>query len=128
METPPENGSSLADTSKRLLWRLVAICHNRSELFMVEIQEERERARVMIFFAAAAAVLGLLAGMTLTAIVAIAAGRHYFIALVILAVLYVSGAVGLYLKLGQLRRDWESFPGTRDQLQKDRECFENHLT
>ena len=92
---------------------------------MVEIKEERQRVRTMIIFAAGMAVLGLLAGMTVTAIIAFAAGRHYFIALIVLAVLYVGGAVGLYLKLGQLNRNWEPLSGTRDQLQKDCECLEN---
>jgi uncharacterized membrane protein YqjE len=128
MEPEPETDSNLADTTKRLAWRLLAICHNRAELFMVEMQEERERARVIIFLASATAVLGLLAGITLTAVIACAAGPHILIALIILAAVYITGAVFFYFKLAQMQRDWESLSHTREQLQKDRECFEKTLS
>src|SRR5580704_16980504 len=127
METPPESDSNSADATKRVLWRLMAIGHNHSELLMVEIQEERERARLMLFLAAAAGLFGLLGAITLTAVIAIAAGNHYFIALIILAVLYFAGAMIFYFKLEQLRRHWETMSGSRDQLQKDRECLEKRL-
>lgn len=128
MEIPPETDSTLADATKRVMWRLMAIVHNRSELLMVEIQEERERTRVMIFLASATAVFGLLAAMVLTAVIALAAGSHYFLALVILTVCYAGGAVVFYFKFEQLRRHWETFSGTREQLEKDHECLEKQLT
>lgn len=95
---------------------------------MVEIQEERARARAMLFLASAAAVLGLLAGMTLTAVIALAAGSHVLAALIILTLVYGGTAIFLYLKLEKMGRDWETLAGTRDQLQKDRECFEKTLS
>lgn len=128
METPPETDPSLADTTKRVVWRLLAICHNRIELLMVEIQEERERARVIIFLASTMVVLGLLAGITITAVIACAAGTHYLIALIILAILYSTGTVVLYFRLSNLKAEWEMLSGTREQLDKDRECFEKTLT
>lgn len=127
METPPETDSSLTDATKRFVWRLMAIFHNRCELLMVEIQEERERARLMIFLAAGAAVLGLLGSMALSALIVVAAGRYYLLALIILTVCYLGGALILFLKFSKLRRDWEPLPGTREQLTKDRECLEKQL-
>jgi uncharacterized membrane protein YqjE len=127
METPPETDSDLAGTTKRIAWRLLAICNNRAELLMVEMQEEREKARIIVFLGAAIAVLALLAGITLTALIACAAGSHIFLALIILTIVYTGGAVFFYLKLMQLKRDWETLPGTREQLEKDRECFEKTL-
>lgn len=94
---------------------------------MVEIQEERERARKMIVLAAIGGVLGLLGGITLTAVIVVAAKPHYLGALAALAILYLCGALGLYFKVARLLHDWESVPGTRDQLQKDRECLEKQL-
>lgn len=126
METTSD--SNLADATKRIACRLMAIGHNRAELLMVEIQEERERVRVMIFMAAAMAILGLLAGMTITALIAVAAGSHYLAALGILAVIYSGGAILLFLRLRRLGKDWEAFPATRDQLEKDRKCLEKTLT
>lgn len=106
----------------------MAIGHNRLELLMVEIQEERERARIIISLAAAMIVLGLLAGITITAVVACAAGTHYLIALIILAVLYSGGALLLYFKLTKIKQEWELLSGTREQLEKDRACLEKTLT
>lgn len=128
METPPETDSSLADATKRIVWRLMAIGHNRSELLMVEIQEERERARIIVFLASGIGVLGLLAGISLTALIVCVAGSHAFIALICLTVCYFCGAVFFYLKLMRLLHAWESLEGTRNQLEKDRECLENQLS
>ena len=127
METPPETDSNLAGATKRVIWRLLAIFHNRTELLMIEIQEERERARIIVFLAAAIAVLGLLGGITLTAVIACAAGPHMLVALIILAAVYLAGAIFFYFKLMGLQRDWESLSSTREQLEKDRKCFEDTL-
>jgi|HubBroStandDraft_2_1064218.scaffolds.fasta_scaffold87525_2 uncharacterized membrane protein YqjE len=127
METPPETEADLAGATKRVAWRLLAICHNRAELLMVEMQEERERARAIIILASTIAVLGLLAGGTITALIVCAAGAHMLLALIILAILYTAGAVIFYLKLDNMKRDWEPLSGTREQLEKDRECFEKTL-
>jgi uncharacterized membrane protein YqjE len=127
METPPETEFNLAGATKRVAWRLLAICHNRADLLMVEIQEERERAQMIVFLASAIAVLGLLAGITITALIACAAGSHVVLALIIMSVIYTCGAVFFYLKLSNIQKDWESLSGTRDQLEKDRECFEKTL-
>jgi uncharacterized membrane protein YqjE len=126
-ETETESDLNLTDTAKRVARRLMVIGQNRVELLMLEMQEERERAQLMIVFAVAAAVLGLLAGMTITAIIALAAGSHFLAALIILAVLYAGGALLLYFKLTQMQRDWEALSATRDQLKKDRECLEKEL-
>jgi uncharacterized membrane protein YqjE len=127
METPPETDLNLAGASKRVAWRLLAICHNRAELLMVEIQEERERARVIVFLASAMAVLGLLAGITITALIVCAAGNYRLSALAVLAIIYIGGAVFFYIKLARIHENWESLSGTREQLEKDRECFEKAL-
>jgi uncharacterized membrane protein YqjE len=127
METPPETDPDLAGTTKRVAWRLLAIGHNRAELLMVEMQEERERARAIVILASAIAVLGLLAGITITALIVCAAGTHMLAALITLAIIYSIGAVFFYLKLMQMQQEWEPLAGTRDQLQKDRECLEKTL-
>jgi uncharacterized membrane protein YqjE len=127
MEIPPETDPDLAGTTKRVAWRLLAICHNRVELVMVEMQEERERARALIILASAIAVLGLMAVLTITGLIVYAAGPYRLVALIVLAILYTAGAGFFYLKLTQLQRDWEPLSGTREQLQKDRECFEKTL-
>lgn len=128
METAPESDSNLADATKRVGWRVLAMVHNRAELLMVEIQEERERARLVIFAAVGMSVFGLLAGITITAAVACAAPEHLLLTLSLFAAFYTGAAVFCYWMLARWRRGWEALPDTREQLQKDRECLEKNLT
>lgn len=126
METPPDTDSNLVEATKRFVWRLTAVFQNRSELLMLELQEERERLRTIIFLAAGIAVLGFLGGITLTAVIALAAGpAHALAALIILAAVYICGAMFFYIKLSRLLDNWESFSATRNQLEKDREWLKN---
>ena len=118
----------LADASKRLAQRTLVICENRIELLMVEVQEERERILRAIWLALGAAAFGLLAGVGLTAIIAVAFWQQSPVAaLLILTVLYAVAAMVLYVRLIRLQRDWQTLPTTLDQLRKDRECLEKNL-
>jgi uncharacterized membrane protein YqjE len=127
METPSNHNSGLIDASKRVTWRLLSMFHNRVELLMVEIQEERQRALRAVLMAIAAVFLSLLAGMTVTAVIACAAGTHLLTALIIMAIVYIAGAIFFLLKLARMQRNWDALSDTRDQLQKDRECLKEHL-
>jgi uncharacterized membrane protein YqjE len=128
METPPENEVNLADTMKRVTQQLIATCDNRVELFIVELQEERERLLWAIGLTLCVVAFGLLAGMTLTAVIAITLGRHFLIAaLIILTLIYAAAAALLCIRLARLQRNWETLSGTLDQLRKDRECLEKQL-
>jgi uncharacterized membrane protein YqjE len=128
METPSDTMPQLADASKRLTQRALVICENRIELLMVEVQEERERILRAIWLALGAVVFGLLAGVALTAVIAVAFWRQSpMAALVILTVLYVVAAAVLYARLARLQRDWQTLPATLDQLRKDREWLEKNL-
>lgn len=127
METQSNHNSGLIDAGKRVTWRLLSMFHNRVELLMVEIQEERQRAVSAVLLASAAAFLGLLAAMTVTAVIACAAGPHLLTALIIMAIVYIAGTIFFLLKLAHMQRSWDALSNTRDQLQKDRECLEEHL-
>jgi uncharacterized membrane protein YqjE len=48
-------------------------------------------------------------------------------ALAILVLLYSGVAGFLSGQLARLRRDWQTFSATADELRKDRECLEKHL-
>jgi uncharacterized membrane protein YqjE len=123
-DTPP-----LGDATKRLAGRLFAIFENRLQLLMVEAQEERDRISSAICMAVVMVIFSLLAGITLTLLVAVAFWDHYpVIALLVLAGIYVIVAAFFYAKLIQLQREWQTLPSTIDQLKKDRECLEKLLT
>ena len=127
METPSNHNSGLIDAGKRVTWRLLSMFHNRVDLLMVEIQEERQRAIRAVLMAMAAAFLSLLAAMTVTAVIACAAGTHLLTALIIMAIVYIAGVIFFVLKLAHMQRNWDALSSTRDQLQKDRKCLEEHL-
>jgi uncharacterized membrane protein YqjE len=128
METSSDIGTNLGDASKRIAQRAFVIVENRIQLLMVEAEEERDRILKAIWMGMAAVAFGLLAGVTVTVIVAVAFWNSYpLVALLVLAAVYVAGAFWFYVKLMQLQRDWQTLPATIDQLRKDRECLEKQL-
>jgi uncharacterized membrane protein YqjE len=128
METPSQLEPHLADASKRLTHRALVICENRFQLLMLEAEEERERILHAIWFALGAAAFGLLAGIALTLVIAVALWHESPVAaLLVLTALYAGAAAFFYARLARLQRDWQTFPSTIDQLRKDRECLEKQL-
>ena len=127
MDTPPETDANLAGAVKKVLWRLMAVGQNRAELLMVEMQEERARAQVVIFLGLGIAVFGLLATITITAVIACAFVNHLLLALGVLACFYGVGAVFFYLKLSRMLSRWEGFAGTREQFERDSECLKKAI-
>jgi len=105
----------------------MAMGHNRAELLMVEVREERARAQMIIFVGGAMALFAALAILTVTALIACAFADHLLLALGVLAAFYCISALVLYVKLSQLLRHWETFTGTREQFERDRECLEKKL-
>jgi uncharacterized membrane protein YqjE len=125
MQTQSDKEHHLSDATKRIAQRVFVIVENRLQLLMVEAQEERERVLLAILLALCAAVFGLLAGVTLTVVIAVALWEHSpIIALLVLVALYTIAAVVFYGRLFRLQRDWQTLPGTLEQLKKDRQCLE----
>lgn len=123
MDTTHDTDANLAGAVKKVLWRLMAVGQNRAELLMVEMQEERARAQVVIFLGLGIAVFGLLATLTVTAVIACAFASHLLLALGVLAGVYGIATVLFYLKLSRMLSRWEGFTGTREQFEKDGECL-----
>ena len=118
----------LTDESKRLAHQALVVCENRMELFLVELQEERDRMLRAFWLSLAVAVFGILAGITLSAVVAVACRNWSPIGtLLILAAIYAGTTAVLYAQLARIRRDWQTFPATVDELRKDRQCLAKSL-
>jgi len=128
MDTPPETDAHLAGAVKRVLWRLMAIGHNRVELLMAEMQEERARAQLIVFMSAGVAVFGMLAVLMVTAVIACAFASHLLLTLGVLAAFYCLGALFFYVKLSRILKRWESFTDSREQFERDRECLGKRVT
>ncbi len=124
METTTASLQHLAATSKQVARRLLTLGENRLELLAVEVQEERERLLHAFLLALAVAVFGLLAGLTLTAVIVITWTGSPVCILLILTLLYAAAALFLCRRVLGLLRNWQSFSASVDQLRKDRECLE----
>lgn len=127
-ETPTDDSLHLAGASKQVAQRLLVICENRLALLMVELHEERDRILLALCLTLGAAVCGLMALITLTALIVVALWNvSPVITLLILTVLYAVAGGFLYVRLSKLLREWETFPATIEQLKKDRECLEKKI-
>ena len=128
MEESATSFSQLSATAKHFARRLLTIGENRLELLTVEVQEARARLLHVILLALGVAVFGLLAGMTLTAIIVVLLWAYSPVAaLLTLTGLYAAAGVCLYRQLTGRLRDWQTLSATLDQLRKDRECLEKNL-
>ena len=128
MEASTASFSQLATTSKKFVRRLATIGENRLELLAVEVQEERERLLRALLLALGVAAFGLLAGIALTAAIAVLLWTYSPVAvLLILTGLYAAAGIFLYQRLTGLLRNWQTLSASLDQLRKDRECLENLL-
>jgi len=129
MEESTVNLGQLATTSKKFVRRLLTIGENRLELLTVEVQEERERLLRAFLLALGIAAFGLLAGLTLTAAVAVLLWAWSPVAvLLILTGLYAGAGICLYRQLIGVMRNWQTLSASLDQLRKDRACLERIFT
>ena len=128
MEISTVSFSQLATTSKKFVRRLATIGENRLELLAVEVQEERERLLHAFLLALGVAAFGLLAGIALTAAIAVLLWAWSPVAvLLILTGIYAGAGFFLYQRLTGLLRNWQTLSASLDQLRKDRACLENLL-
>ena len=128
MEKSSDHETDLTNAGKQVAQRLFLVLENRLQLLMVEAQEERERVLMAIWLALGAAAFGLLAGVSLTILIAVMLWDHSpALAMSILTLLYATGAIVFYQRLMKLQRGWQTLSATLEQLKKDRECLEKNL-
>jgi len=128
MNTSLDNIGQLAATSRRLARTLLAIVKNRVELLMMAVQEGRELVLHAILLAVGLVVFGLLATMTLTAVVVVSWWDFSPVGvLAALTVLYGAAGFGLYRQLVRLIRKAQPLSALIDQIQKDRDSMEQTL-
>jgi uncharacterized membrane protein YqjE len=128
MEAATVSAGPLAATAKKFTRRLLTIGENRLELLAVEVQEERERILHAFLLALGVATFGLLAGLTLTALIAVWLWTWSPVAvLLILSVIYALAGLCLYRQLIGAMRNWQTLSASLEQLRKDHECLEKIL-
>jgi uncharacterized membrane protein YqjE len=128
MDTTPGSFHQLGTDSKQIARRLTTIGENRLELLLVELQEEREHVLHAFLVALGVAAFGLLAGVTLTAAIAVCLWAYSPVAVLLsLTGLYGAAGIFLYRRLTGLLRNWQTLPASLDQIRKDRASLERLL-
>ena len=125
MAEPGQSGQGWSASIQRIARTLLAIVHNRLELLLVEVQEERLRLFETFLLAALAMVLGVMALVMVTFTLVILLWDQWRVAvLVSLSVLYVAATLAVYWRLRQRMRGGPSFSATLGELHKDKSCLD----
>jgi uncharacterized membrane protein YqjE len=126
MDDDTQGGDGLLATVSRVLGTLRGTVENRVELFLLEAREDRLKLVEAVCLAVVAAGLAVMAMILVTfTIVVVFWDSYRLTALVTLTLLYGTGAGLALLKLRSRLKNWQSFPATFEQLEKDRACFKS---
>lgn len=110
--------------SRSFARRLLSIGSSRLELLALEAEEGRDQLLQALLWIVALALAGLLAGITLTALLVVAFWQFAVWALLVLTIVYGGATLHVARRLALLLQGWQSLPATRDQLQKDRRALD----
>ncbi|MBN8249656.1 MAG: phage holin family protein [Verrucomicrobia bacterium] len=128
MNDPESPVSGLPGSMRSLARHALAAGENRLELLLVELQEERLRAFQGIGLSLAVAVLGLLAGISLTVAVVVVFWDHSRLWPILgLTVLYGGLALALARTLRRRLQTWQTLPETFNQIRRDLEAWTARL-
>jgi len=120
-EEPPRPG--IIASLRRLCDTVLALVHNRVELFAAELEEQKVRLVRLLVLAAVTVFLGNTAVLMITAAILILVGDGLRVPVVIgLCLIYVTAAIAAFLVLRkELRGAPPPFKGTVAELKKDRD-------
>lgn len=119
-ETQPSVGWGA--TLKGLGRTVASVASNRAELFLVELQEERDFLLVAVCLGMIALLFGVLAAVSLSLVVLVLMwDSHPILALVLLAGLYAGVSVVALRALMKRMRGRESFSASLAEFKKDKE-------
>ncbi|QCP50908.1 hypothetical protein FAZ95_18200 [Trinickia violacea] len=110
---------------RRMLSSVFALLQTRLELLGIELAEEKERLLVVLFLGLAAMMLGMMALVSLTVLIAIAFWDTYrWQALAGITLVYALAALVCMLRARSGLRDAPLvFDGLLEEFEKDREAF-----
>ncbi|HOX55839.1 MAG TPA: phage holin family protein [Candidatus Paceibacterota bacterium] len=125
MADPGESQVGVFASLTRLLKTSFAIAHNRLELALVELREERWRFFDTLLLGGLVLILvamTLLVASVAIVVVCVKAGRLDLV--VLLTALYLLGAIISFWRLRQRLKNWEPFSATVAELKKDKVCWD----
>ena len=126
MEEPEESTPGVFASLGRLLKAVLAIVHNRFELLLVEVQEERRRLFDALLLAGIVLILALMTLMAATIpIVILCVKANRFDLIVGLVLLYLAATILSFWRLHTRMKNWAPFSATLDELKKDKACLDD---
>jgi len=126
MEEKEQNPSGLLGNLRRVRTVILAIVHNRLELLVVELQEERNRLFQALLLLAVIVAFGFFTLVLAVAVIIILTWRIFDVwGLVVMCGLFLVGTLVLCWRLVVRLRNWPLLPGTLAELKKDRECLDD---
>lgn len=122
---PGDPPGGLLGSLRALLATLVAIGHNRLELFSTEVQEEVERVASMLLWSAMALILGTLALLlgAVAIILAVAPAQQWIAASVLAALFLAACAWAAIVARGRMTMKRRPFDATLGELAKDHDVL-----
>ena len=125
MEAPEKNTPGVFESLGRLLKTVIVIAHNRLELLLVEVQEERWQFFNALLLAGVVLILALMTLMAATIMIVVVCMEANRLDLVVVLVLVYFAATILSLWRLHLRlKNWAPFSTTLAELKKDKACLE----
>jgi uncharacterized membrane protein YqjE len=125
LEPGDDARGGLLGSLRALLATLVAIGHNRLELFSTEVQEEVERVASMLLWSAVALLLGLLAllSASVAIILAVPPERQWLAASILAGLFLAACAWAAIVARGRMTMKRRPFDATLGELAKDHDVL-----
>jgi uncharacterized membrane protein YqjE len=125
MEEAKDSKSGTFVSLGRLLKTFVAVAHNRLELLLTELQEERWRFYNIALLLGAALILAMMTLLVATmTLVVFCLEQDRLDLLVGLVLAYLVATVICFWRLIVQLKNWAPFSATLSELKKDKECLE----
>jgi uncharacterized membrane protein YqjE len=126
MAEPGESRQGVFASLRRLLKTILAIAHNRLELWLVELQEERWRLFDALLLAGVVVILAMMTLLVATvAIVVVCLKANRLDLVVALTLLYLVATIVGYWRLRTRLKNWAPFSATLAELKKDKACLDD---
>ena len=125
MEAPGESTSGIFASLGRLLKTVLAIAHNRLELLLVELREERWRLFDTLIVAGIVLIMATMTLMAATITIVVVCVKAERLDLVVaLVLLYLAGTIFSFWRLRVRLKQWTPFSATLAELKKDKACLD----
>ncbi len=125
MEEPAETSGGILSSVGRLLQAAVALAHNRLELVLVELQEERWRFFEIVALAGIASILAVMTLLVATiTIVAVCIRANRLDVIIGLMLIYLVATIIGFWRLRSRLKKWAPFSATLAELKKDKACLD----